>query len=252
MSSTAPAPEDILGQIAAYDGWRHRIEVAPGIFTPGRNCAGKLRLMDLPERLDGLRVLDIGAADGFFSFECERRGAAEVVALDTRHPYPAGSEGSGFNLAKAALGSRVRHVRGSLYDADLGTFDLVLCLNVLYHVPEVLLAVRRLRDYTRIGARVVIATLVMDQGLVLPDGSTSPIADVAPALKDAPLMQFLPAVAGWEDRDSSFWQISSAALTGMLGRVGFEVERMKLGGADRAYITARAVERKPGDRLFTA
>ena len=35
----------------------------------------------LPERMDGMRVLDVGTWDGFWAFEFERRGA-EVVGLD--------------------------------------------------------------------------------------------------------------------------------------------------------------------------
>ena len=36
----------------------------------------------IPKDLHGRTVLDIGAYDGFFSFEAERRGASRVVAAD--------------------------------------------------------------------------------------------------------------------------------------------------------------------------
>ena len=36
----------------------------------------------LPDDMTGLRVLDVGCAEGFFSFEAERRGASEVISLD--------------------------------------------------------------------------------------------------------------------------------------------------------------------------
>jgi tRNA (mo5U34)-methyltransferase len=32
--------------------------------------------------IDGLSVLDVGACDGYYSFEAERRGARDVLALD--------------------------------------------------------------------------------------------------------------------------------------------------------------------------
>ena len=70
--------DEIRARIAAV-GWWHQIEIAPGIVTPGPDhSAEKLKLFQSPADLTGKRVLDIGAFDGFFSFECERRGAAEV------------------------------------------------------------------------------------------------------------------------------------------------------------------------------
>ena len=35
----------------------------------------------------GKRCLDIGSYDGFYAFELERRGAAEVVAVDVADPH---------------------------------------------------------------------------------------------------------------------------------------------------------------------
>ena len=40
-------------------------------------------MLGLPDDLTGRTVLDVGAWDGFFSFEAERRGAARVVAADS-------------------------------------------------------------------------------------------------------------------------------------------------------------------------
>ncbi len=65
--------------------WYHTIELAPGVYTPGRapieHWEALLRSLQLPD-LHGKSVLDIGAYDGFFSFAAERLGAARVVALD--------------------------------------------------------------------------------------------------------------------------------------------------------------------------
>ncbi len=63
----------------------HSIELPDGSVLPGLQSVGHLRwrlgLFNLPEDLRGKRVLDIGAWDGWFSFECECRGA-DVVAVD--------------------------------------------------------------------------------------------------------------------------------------------------------------------------
>jgi tRNA (mo5U34)-methyltransferase len=141
--------------------WYHSIELAPGRVTDGWfdlrpfvSCYG------LPERLDGMRVLDVGTWDGFWAFELERRGAAEVVALDLdderdldwpvrRRPRVFASEprGAGFRLAHELLESRVERVNCSIYDArpeDLGTFDLVFCGSVIMHLRDQLLALERI------------------------------------------------------------------------------------------------------------
>src|ERR1700756_1076631 len=72
-----------LRERAAAIGWDPTLELAPGVLTPGMfDLRAHVPRYGLPERLDGLRVLDVGTWDGFWAFEFERRGAAEVVALD--------------------------------------------------------------------------------------------------------------------------------------------------------------------------
>src|SRR5437764_13176122 len=76
------APADARAAIARAPSWYHTIEVAPGVVTPG---AFDLRPIvdELPwPDVRGRRCLDVGTYDGFLAFELERRGAAEVVAVD--------------------------------------------------------------------------------------------------------------------------------------------------------------------------
>jgi SAM-dependent methyltransferase len=141
--------------------WYHVLELAPGVLTPGvydmRPHVGRF---GLPARLDGLRVLDVGAGNGFFSFHFERLGAARVVAVDlpriTDHDAPAwylerrrrelGAAKladlehhelhGGFEVAHRALGSRVERVlcRAVELPGHLDErFDLIFCCNVLIH-----------------------------------------------------------------------------------------------------------------------
>jgi tRNA (mo5U34)-methyltransferase len=140
--------------------WYHALELAPGHVTDGwfdlRPLVGEY---GLPERMDGMRALDVGTWDGFWAFEMERRGA-EVVALDLddehaldwpprRRPaeFPQEPRGRGFALAHEVLGSRVERVVRSVYDAtpeELGSFDLVFCGSVLIHLRDQLLALERI------------------------------------------------------------------------------------------------------------
>src|SRR5687767_5851886 len=64
--------------------WFHTLTLPGGIVTKGAIDSSRLLgRLDLPERLDGKTVLDVGAWDGYHSFECARRGAASVLATDS-------------------------------------------------------------------------------------------------------------------------------------------------------------------------
>jgi tRNA (mo5U34)-methyltransferase len=108
--------------------------------------------MALPADLRGLSVLDIGAWDGFFSFECERRGAERVVAMDSfSWGGPGWGTKAGFDLARHALGSKVDALVLDVMDLSperVGSFDVVLFLGVLYHLREPLAALERVAAVT--------------------------------------------------------------------------------------------------------
>ncbi|HEX4110833.1 MAG TPA: class I SAM-dependent methyltransferase [Solirubrobacteraceae bacterium] len=154
-----------LAERVQAQSWYHTLELQPDLVTRGFfDLRPFVARYGLPERLDGLRCLDVGTWDGFWAFELERRGAAEVIALDLasdrdldwpprRRParYDEG-RGAGFRLAAEVLGSQVQRVEGNVYDADpaeLGTFDLVLCGSVLLHLRDQLLALERIAALCR-------------------------------------------------------------------------------------------------------
>jgi tRNA (mo5U34)-methyltransferase len=135
MSITATLSDDIK-----KINWFHRINLGNGITTPGfDDTPTKLGQVHLPDDLSGRTVLDVGAWDGFFSFEAERRGASRVVALDGG-VWQVGSIGkAGFEFARKVLDSKVEDVEMDVDEISperLGTFDLVLFLGVLYHLPN--------------------------------------------------------------------------------------------------------------------
>jgi tRNA (mo5U34)-methyltransferase len=128
-------------------GWWHSFELPDGTVIAGVNSleAQKTRIarFPIPADLSGKRVLDIGAWDGWFTFEMERRGA-EVVAID-RWDNPR------FREMHAALGSRAEYRRMNVYElnpAKVGQFDVVLFLGVLYHLKHPLLALERVCSVT--------------------------------------------------------------------------------------------------------
>lgn len=128
----------ILDQIAK-SRWYHGFEILPGIFTPGQcriNPQEYLNAFNIRKNLYNLKALDIGTWDGPIAFELERRGA-KVTALDIQDP-----DHTGFNTAKKILKSRVKYVRGSVYELSHllnDKFDIVCYFGVFYHLKHPLL-----------------------------------------------------------------------------------------------------------------
>ena len=123
-------------------GWWHSFELADGTRVDGVNSVESLKKrisqFPIPEDLRGKRVLDIGAWDGWFSFELERRGA-EVMAIDTW-------DNPRFHEMHRLLNSRVDYRQMDVYDLAperVGRFDIVLFMGVLYHLKHPLLALER-------------------------------------------------------------------------------------------------------------
>jgi tRNA (mo5U34)-methyltransferase len=155
-----PEPDNLRERVDAIR-WFHTIDLGHGVVTHGDDDSpAKLQTLGMPENLEGRSVLDIGAWDGFFSFEAERRGAERVMATD--HfcwSGPGWGTKAGFDLAHHALGSKVesRDIDfPELSASAVGEFDLVLFLGVLYHLPHPLLALERVAEVTK--AQLILET----------------------------------------------------------------------------------------------
>src|SRR5690242_5802806 len=89
MSAAPGQPVPTIDEVLALEHrWYHTVELAPGVTTAGWiDLREVVERVGFPERLDGVRVVDVGTADGFWAFELERRGAA-VVAIDADQSAP--------------------------------------------------------------------------------------------------------------------------------------------------------------------
>jgi tRNA (mo5U34)-methyltransferase len=162
-----PAQEAILKRIDGID-WYHSINLGHGIMTPGMfNHQPNLPDYHLPEKLDGMRVIDVATFDGFWAFEFERRGAAEVIALDLESwndldlPPSQRAElspeilnqktGAGFRIAGEILESNVRRRILNVYDLSpeqIGKFDMVFCSDLLIHLLNPIKALQNIYNVT--------------------------------------------------------------------------------------------------------
>lgn len=94
----------------------------------------------LGQQLSDKTVLDIGAWDGFFSFEAERRGAKRVIASD--HfcwSGPGWGNRLGFDYVHRRFASKVEALDSDVHQLPqlgIGRFDVVLFLGVFYHLKD--------------------------------------------------------------------------------------------------------------------
>lgn len=215
--------DELLRQVDAID-WYHTMDLGQGVVTRGAdNTPKKLNRIRLPARLDGKSVLDVGAWDGFFSFEAERRGASRVLATDSFvWSGQTWADKRGFDLAKHQLGSGVEERLVDvmeLHPETVGTFDVVLFLGVLYHMKHPLLALERLASVTR---EVAIIETVVDL-----------------------LSVSRPAIAFYAGdelaRDPTNWCAPNPrALVAMLRTVGFRKVEMVAGPRSMLFRVARS------------
>jgi tRNA (mo5U34)-methyltransferase len=215
---------DLAARVAAHR-WYHTIDLGNGIVTKGvDDTPVRLAQAKLPASFAGKTVLDIGAWDGFFSFEAERRGAARVLATDHYSWHGTGwGNKAGFEMARTALGSRVEDQSIDVMDLSVervGTFDIVFFLGVLYHLPHPFLALEKIAALTR--ELLIVETVVDMIGI------------------GRPAMAFYPGRELNND-PTNWWAPNIPAMHGMLTAVGFTHVETMTAMKPAPYRAARAL-----------
>jgi SAM-dependent methyltransferase len=166
--------------------WFYHVMDLPGFGTVGEQWDLRGRINDYIGHVDvrGKRVLDIGTASGFLTFEMEKMGA-DVVSFDADSParlYLLPFKGELFTADRAAwiaqndslrrlqngywfahrvLGSKARAFYGDVYDLpdEIGHFDIGLIGQILVHLSD---PIRALASVMRRCDRLVITEGMMD------------------------------------------------------------------------------------------
>lgn len=174
-AAVAPEVQAALNQYIFY----HNIELAPGIKTQGIPWTDLYvpPFLNVCRKFDfqGKRVLDVGCRDGLASLTAEELGAAEIYALDNHY-----SPGL-VNFIIPFSGSIINPVEANLYDLEklaIGTFDIVLCAGLLYHLQFPFWGLRAVRDGTNSGGILILESGYIEAFedlpvLVYPTGETS-------------------------------------------------------------------------------
>jgi len=148
-------PEQPNGVFTWYHSFRFGNVYAHGTITSLQYQMWVSSL--IPENLKNKTVLDIGTADGFYSFLCESRGAKKVVAVDWLE-FP------GFSAAHKILDSKVEFRKLIVDESNFGftdlkskigtideikeKFDIILLFGVLYHLPNPVMIFKTLANIT--------------------------------------------------------------------------------------------------------
>ncbi len=218
--------ERTLAERVSGSQWYQSLLLPGGVVTPGNfDTLDELARVPFPVSLQGARCLDVGTADGFWAFEMERRGAAEVVAVDLHDPsrldWPGVPKSEaemravtgenlnkhrGFEIAHEALSSSVGWREMSVYElsADaVGEFDFAFMGSLLLH----------LRD--PVGALAAITRVLAKGGVLLSVDAISPLLT---ALHPSQPIARLEA-PGWP----IWWTLNLAAYRRLFDAAGLSI-----------------------------
>lgn len=199
-------PKEEIQKLVDSVDWYHTF-VFDGISTKNTRTTLEYQMwaaQGIPDDLTGKTVLDIGTADGFYSFLAESRGAKRVVAVDFM-------KWDGFDVAKKILGSKAEHKILTVDQLDQidETFDIVLFFGVYYHLANPVDAIQKI--FTKTNERAFLAGHIVDA--------------------KEPLMCYYDKYEMHPNDASNWWAASPSCLVQIAKRVGFSDARL----IDRIY-----------------
>lgn len=216
-------PDELREKLKEYPYWYHKIELAPGVITPGFDLDPLWdQVRRVREKVDykGKNVLDIASFDGMFAFEAEKLGAHKVIASDCLYnsyhnllfcrdvlrsqilPY--------YNISPYHLTERLDVLLDEQYDEEEEDrrFDIVQHFGLLYHLRDPMLSLSQARSVLKPGGVLIIET------------------DVLMDTQDSVLLfNGLPNYARVRDNYSVWWAPTKNCLFEMLEATMFEVDR---------------------------
>lgn len=222
--------EEAQALVDSRPWWYQAFEIFPGIRTPGvYDPSGTFGAMDFPDNMEGMSVLETGPAEGYFTKQLSNRGAI-VTSCDYMDKMF-----HGFGIMEQLHEKPLNFIQSNLYDLPLkapGPYDLVLCMGLLYHLPDLVRALHTLRMVCK--TDLIVETLV----------STD--------LGDEPLARYHPGSSLNNDL-TNFWSPNIACTQAILNDCGFIVDRTRLisehAGSGRAAFWCHVAPAVPGQTI---
>jgi len=222
-------PAEAIPQLGT-EAWHHTAILSDGTqVTGGKSLETLDREFDAifgPLEVQGRTLLDIGAWNGAFSIEAMRRGAARVLAVDLYtwiDPRFRGLERFLY-MRKDSGYTQIDYKILDVHDLSedtVGRFDIVLFLDVLYHLREPLSVIDRLAEVTT--ENLVLQTYMDRVGEV-----------------PFPAMRYFPGAELANDA-SNWWGPNQACVEALLTTSGFKDVRGRFHpqATDRGIFHAR-------------
>ena len=224
-------PELIREQIDKFTFWYHKIELPFGIITPGWAPLNR-DAYRIPASLAGKRILDVGAWDGYWTFESLKRGAMQALAIDDFTDFLGCLEHKDrkawetFDTCRNILGYgtwQCPRLDMSVYDVRqelVGAFDVVFCFGTIYHLRHPLLALDRLAAVCR--EEIYIESAILDDFSPYRGGFGHGYQDGQSVMEFYPEDQYGSNITNW-------WVPTLECLMQMVKAAGFsKVEGWKL------------------------
>lgn len=144
-------------EISRFDAAAPRWWDPDGEFRPLHDLnPARLDYIDARAGLADRRVLDVGCGGGLLSEGMARRGA-RVTGIDLA---PEALAVARLHAIESGIAVDYRQVAvESLAESEIGSYDLVTCLEMLEHVPDPAAAVAALARLVRPGGNVVCSTI---------------------------------------------------------------------------------------------
>ncbi|RMD69308.1 MAG: DUF1698 domain-containing protein, partial [Gammaproteobacteria bacterium] len=148
-------PEELRRRVQAFPRWHYAIDLGHGIETPihdptwaNRHRQRKRYFFDPLVKaglFQGKRVLDLGCNAGFWSLAAVEAGCSFVLGIDARRMHIEQAEL--VFKAKGIPKERYRFVHANIFDVALpaSSFDIALCLGLLYHTCKPMELLERIR-----------------------------------------------------------------------------------------------------------
>jgi tRNA (mo5U34)-methyltransferase len=226
LQQLATDDQALKEDIAALGPWFHNlrlrgVQTAPDHFLGDYPEIKFAHFRDaIPNDLTGKTVLDIGCNAGFYSLEMKRRGAEEVLGIDTDEHYLQQAR-----FAAKIEGSKIEFCRMAVWDvAKLGRkFDLVIFMGVLYHLRHPLLALDLIHEHV---AKDLLLFQSMQRGskdVLDVDGDYEFNADAPFDDPAYPKMHFVEH--RYAHDETNWWIPNRACVEAMLRSSGFAIEQ---------------------------